>query len=111
MKWALLAGAIVSEVTATLSLRAAIDAPWWYAVVVVGYGAAFTLLALVLARGMPVGVAYGIWAAAGVALTALLATLLFDDPFTWPMAAGIALIIGGVLLVETGSHTAEKETV
>ena len=42
----------------------------------------------------------------GTALTAVLATELFDDPFTPAIAAGIALIIAGVLLVEFGSHRA-----
>jgi small multidrug resistance pump len=53
---------------------------------------------------MPVGVAYGIWAACGVALTALLAAVVFGDPLTWTMGLGVVLVIGGVLLVELGSH-------
>lgn len=63
--WPLLAGAIACEVTGSLSLRAAVAHPGWYAVVVVGYVAAFALLAAVLRRGMPLGVAYGIWGAVG----------------------------------------------
>ena len=39
----------------------------------------------------------------GVALTAVASKFLFNEPFTWVMAAGIALIIGGVLLVELGA--------
>ena len=49
------------------------------------------------------GVGLGIWAACGVALTAILSKLLFDEPFSWIMAAGIALVVGGVLLVELGA--------
>ncbi|WP_375003488.1 DMT family transporter [Aeromicrobium sp. CTD01-1L150] len=105
-RWMLLAGAIVMEVIATLSLRASQDAPWWLVAVVLGYLAAFVLLALTLREGMPVGVAYGVWAASGIALTAVLAALIFGDPFTAAIAAGIALIIGGVLLVELGSQRA-----
>ncbi|WP_348728669.1 SMR family transporter, partial [uncultured Mycolicibacterium sp.] len=71
MQYLLLIGAILTEVTATLSLRvAARGRPPFYVVVVVGYLLAFTLLAGSLRAGMPLGVAYGIWAAAGVALTA-----------------------------------------
>lgn len=102
--WALLGVAIVSEVVATLALRAALDHPLWFAVVALGYVAAFALLGVVLATGLAVGVAYGIWAACGVALTAVAAALVFDDPFTLQMGAGIVLVIAGVLLVETGSH-------
>lgn len=62
------------------------------------------LLTLVLRTGMPIGVAYGIWGAAGTALTAGLAAVVFDDPFTAAIIVGIVLIITGVLLVEFGSH-------
>ncbi|MEV3905606.1 SMR family transporter [Mycobacterium sp. NPDC050551] len=100
----LLAAAIVSEVAATLALRASQDHSAWLTVVTVGYLGAFVLLTLVLRTGMAVGVAYGIWGACGTAATAVLAAAIFGDPLTWPIAAGIGLIIAGVLLVEFGSH-------
>ena len=101
----LLGAAILSEVSGSLALRAALDHPGWYAWVAIGYSASFVLLALVLRRGMPVGVAYGIWAACGVAITAVAGAFLFDDPLNWTMAAGFAAIIGGVVLIETGART------
>ncbi|UNB55541.1 multidrug efflux SMR transporter [Mycolicibacterium sp. YH-1] len=104
-KWVLLTAAIVMEVAATLSLRASQDHPAWLGVVIVGYVGAFVLLALVLREGMAVGVAYGIWGASGTALTAVLAAVLFRDALTWAIAAGIALIIAGVLFVELGSRS------
>jgi small multidrug resistance pump len=104
--WVLLGAAIVIEVAATLSLRASQDQSAWLVVVVAGYLAAFVLLTMVLRTGMPVGVAYGIWGALGTAGTAVLAAIIFSDPFTWPIVAGIALIIAGVLLVEIGSQRA-----
>lgn len=107
-RWVLLAGAIVAEVSATLALRAAVDHAAWVTLVVIGYVAAFACLALVLREGMPIGVAYGVWAACGVALTAVLAAVLFSEPFTWVIGLGIAIVIAGVLLVELGSHPAEK---
>lgn len=105
-RWSLLVGAIVTEVAATLALRASLDQSWWLVLVAVGYVAAFTCLTLVLDRGMPLGVAYGIWSASGVALTAVLAHLVFDDPLTGPMSLGIVAIGAGVLLVEVGSAKA-----
>jgi small multidrug resistance pump len=45
-----------------------------------------------------------VWAATGVALTAVGSRLLFDEPLTPLMGAGLALIIVGVLLVELGVH-------
>jgi small multidrug resistance pump len=105
-KWGLLAGAISTEVAATLSLRASQDHSLWLAAVVTGYVASFVLLTMVLRAGVPVGVAYGIWGALGTAVTATLAAVLFGDPFTWPIVAGIGLIIAGVVLIEFGSHRA-----
>ena len=96
--------AIVSEVVATLSLRAALDHRAWFVLVGAGYLVAFALLGSVLAAGMPVGVAYGIWSASGVAMTAVLAALIFRDPLTLHIGLGIAAVIVGVLLVELGSH-------
>lgn len=108
MTWILLIAAIASEVAATLSLKASQTTPAFYAVVVLGYFAAFTLIALVLKRGMGLGIAYGIWAASGVALTAALSSIIFAEAFTPLMGIGIVLIMAGVVLVETGSpsHTA-----
>ncbi|MCJ1709652.1 SMR family transporter [Clavibacter michiganensis subsp. phaseoli] len=106
MRWLLLGGAILTEVTAALALQAAVDAPGWYALVVAGYLAAFGFLTRVLKAGMAVGVAYGIWGASGVALTAVGATVLFGQPLTGLMILGLVLIVAGVLLVELGSQRA-----
>lgn len=102
-RWLTLAAAVTVEVVATLALKAALTQPGWYAVVVVGYGSAFGLLAACLRLGMPVGVTYGLWGAAGVTATALLAAAIFAEPLTPVMAAGLALIVAGVLTVEIGS--------
>lgn len=103
MGWVLLAIAIVSEVAATISLKLATDGKKrYYVPVVAGYVVAFSLLAVALTLGLPIGVAYGIWAATGVALTAVLGRVLFREPLTRLMLAGIGLIIVGVLLVELG---------
>jgi small multidrug resistance pump len=103
-RWALLAGAILTEVIGTLSLRAFQDQRLWIIPVVAGYSASFFLLTRVLRAGVPVGVAYGIWGASGTAATAVVASIVFGDPFTVPIVFGIGLIIAGVLLVEFGSH-------
>jgi small multidrug resistance pump len=103
--WLLLAGAILSEVAATLSLRASegLKKKRWIVPVAAGYLGAFGLLALALARGLPVGIAYGVWAACGVALTAIGARVFFKDALTRRMAAGIGLIAAGVLIIELGA--------
>lgn len=99
-----LAVAVLAEVAATLSLRmAALGRTRWYVAVVLGYVLAFGMLSVTLAAGVPLGIAYGVWAACGVALTALLGRLLFRDPLNRVMLGGLALIMIGVLLVEFGS--------
>ena len=104
MAWLFLSVSILTEVAGTLSLRmAARGRRRWYAAVAVGYLVAFTCLSLVLAEGMALGVAYVIWSASGVALTALAGRVLFREPFTCVTAAGVALIAGGVLLIELGA--------
>jgi small multidrug resistance pump len=106
--WVTLAGAICAEVVATLSLRAAIDQPWWAVLTVAGYGAAFAALSALLRQGAPIGVVYGIWAAAGVALTAVLATVVFGEALSPLTVVGIAVVIAGVLLVELGHGRARS---
>lgn len=102
----MLAGAITSEVAASLALQAAQDHPGWYALVGAGYITAFSLLGLVLREGMALGAAYGIWGAMGVALTAVFAAVIFDQPLTGIMIIGLVLIVSGVLAVELGSQAA-----
>lgn len=109
MKWLFLAGAIAFEVTGSLSLKAALDAPGFFALAAAGYIGAFVLLAGALRRGMPLGVGYGIWGAAGVAVTAIFSAIIFGEPLTALMTIGIAVIIGGVLCVELGSQAATKK--
>ena len=110
--WPPLLIAIVLEVSATLSLRAAegFTHPLWLIPVVIGYTGSLWLLSIVLDRGMPVGVAYGIWAAIGVVLTAIMGTVLFGEMLGTVQIVGIGAIVVGVLLVELGSHTREATT-
>ena len=100
--WLVLAGAIGIEVFATLGLRASdgLRVKAWIAPVVLGYLASFYLLWLTLRLGMPVGIAYGVWTACGVALVAVIARYVFDDPLTVKMMIGIGLIVSGVLTIE-----------
>ncbi|GAB3912782.1 DMT family transporter [Kibdelosporangium lantanae] len=103
----LLAVAIVGEVSATTALKLSENFSRLLpsVVVVVGYLVAFGVLAKLLKDGFPVGVAYAVWAAAGIAAVALIGALFLDEPVTWTMVGGLALIIGGVVLLELGrSH-------
>lgn len=102
--WLLLLGAIVAEVLGTMCLRAAVDQPIFAIGVVSGYVIAFILLGLALGRGIPIGIAYGIWAAAGVALVAVLGAMLFEETLSFIAIIGIVTIMAGVFIVQTGQR-------
>lgn len=101
--WLLLAGAILCEVVATLSLRLAIDRWEGIFLVIGGYLFAFILLARTLNAGTSVGVAYGIWGASGVALVATFGVILFDETLSLMQIIGIGFIIVGVIVIQGGS--------
>lgn len=108
-KWFLLGAAIVLEVTATLCLKGALNTSGLYLVVIAGYVGAFWALFIALRNGMALGVGYGIWAASGVALTAIMSLVIYGEPITLLMGMGILFIIAGVLLVELGAQAAQKK--
>ena len=102
----LLSFAIVTEVAGTVALRYSEGFTKLLpsAVVVLGYGVSFWLLALVL-RELSIGTTYAVWSAAGTALIAALGILAFGEPATALKLASLALIIIGVVgLNLAGSH-------
>ena len=104
MGYLFIVAAIIAEVTGTLALRAAATGSRrFYGLVVAGYLTAFVALTLGLRHGVPLGVAYGIWAAGGVAATAVAAHFLFRERLNRRMVTGIVVIIVGVLLIELGA--------
>jgi small multidrug resistance pump len=104
--WLFLIGAIASEVTATTALKLSMGFTRVVpsVVVVVGYVVAFALLSQALTRGMALGIAYGVWAAAGVALVAIVGAVFLGEGMTWTQVGGIALVIAGVLALELGAQ-------
>ena len=102
MSWLALFAGILFEVAATLGLRASdgFRKKRWIPLILLGYVVSFSLVWLALHLGMPVGIAYGVWSACGVALVALLARVLFGERLTPVMIAGIGLIISGVLVIQ-----------
>ncbi|WP_308465524.1 DMT family transporter [Rathayibacter soli] len=97
--------AIAAEVIATtfLKLTSGEGFRWWaYLVVVVGYIGAFASLSASLAHGIPLGIAYAIWAGVGVVMVAIISWLVFHEAMTLAQLAGIALVLGGVALLELG---------
>ena len=100
MPWLLLGIAITGEVIATSALKASDGfSRWGYGgVSIVGYAISFYFLAIVL-KTIPVGVAYAIWAGAGVALVTLIGVALFGQKLDLFAYLGIGLIVAGVIVL------------
>jgi len=106
MGYFFLAGAIVAEVIATSALKFATGGGAnkivAYAVVILGYIAAFAMLSQSLTKGVPLGIAYAIWAGVGVVLVVVISWLFFKESLTPVQIAGMVLVIGGVTMLELG---------
>jgi small multidrug resistance pump len=92
--------AIVAEVVATSALKASENFTRLVpsAMVVAGYGVAFTCLSMTL-KTLPLGVAYAIWSGVGTALVAMVGLLVYRQQLDLPAVAGIALIIAGTIVL------------
>ncbi len=99
--------AILSEVVATSALNASqgFTRLWPSMVTVVGYCLAFYFLSLTL-RTVPMGIAYAVWAGAGIVLIAISGAIFFKQLPDLPAVLGMLFIIIGVVLVSAVSRTA-----
>jgi len=102
--WLFLFAAILSEVTATSSLKASAGFTKVIpsVIVVVGYGLSFYFLSLVL-KAIPIGIAYAVWAGLGIVLLALVGWVFFGQSLDTPALIGIALILAGVIIMNVFS--------
>jgi small multidrug resistance pump len=98
--WTCLAIAIVAEVIGTSFLKSSEGFTKLLpsAIVVVTYVIAFYFLGLTL-KTLPVGIAYAVWAGAGVALITLVGYLFFGQALDAPALIGIVLIALGVAVI------------
>ncbi|MYY08474.1 QacE family quaternary ammonium compound efflux SMR transporter [Streptomyces sp. SID4919] len=103
MGYLFLAGAIAAEVVATTSMKYSegFSRLWPSVITAIGYVIAFTLLAQTL-KTVPVGSAYAIWAGVGTAVIAAIGMLFLGEALTAFKVAGIAMVIGGVVLLNMG---------
>ena len=107
MGYVYLAAAILAEVVATSALNASqgFSRLWPSVVTVVGYSIAFYALSLTL-RTIPMGIAYAVWAGAGIVLIAISGAIFFKQLPDLPAVLGMLFIIVGVVLVSAVSRTA-----
>lgn len=98
--YALLFGAIVSELVATANLKLSegFSRAIPSAFVIVGYGLAFYLLSQTL-KYLPLGLTYAIWSGIGTLGAVLISVFLFKDPMSTAQYVGAALVLIGVVLL------------
>lgn len=100
---------IISEVFATtmLKLSDGFTVPGPSVAVALGYGISFYSLSLCL-KTLPLSLAYAIWSGVGTALTVIVGIVIWNDLFNLNSALGIALIIGGVILLNQGDRNGRE---
>lgn len=69
--------------------------------VLFGYGVSFYLISLTL-EAMPLGVVYAMWNSLGIALTAVVATVVWKESFNRKKLIGVILVIASVAILELG---------
>ena len=102
--WLYLSIAIVAEVIGTSFLNSSQGFTRLVPsiVVIVGYGVAFYFLSIAL-RTMSVGIAYAVWAGAGVALITIIGWRFFGQVLDRAAILGILLIVTGVVVINVFS--------
>lgn len=102
--YVLLGGAILAEVIATTALQYSegFSNLLPTGIVVVGYIISFYLLSHVLTQ-LPIGPVYATWSAAGIVIISTIGTLFLGQRMDLAGVVGIALIIGGVYLLNVVS--------
>ncbi|GGS57811.1 multidrug efflux SMR transporter [Streptomyces griseoviridis] len=103
MGYLLLVGAIAAEVAGTTAMKYSEGFSRLVPslLTVAGYLVSFTLLAQTL-KTLSVGTAYAIWSGLGTAAIAGIGVLFMGEGMTAVKAAGIALIILGVVVLNLG---------
>ncbi|MDU8913093.1 SMR family transporter [Aestuariicoccus sp. MJ-SS9] len=107
MPYLTLALAVLAETIGTTALQASqqFTRPLPSIVVVVAYAAAFYLLGNAL-KFFPVGIAYAIWSGLGIVLIAVIGFAVFGQRLDLPAILGMAMILGGILVINLFSGTA-----
>ncbi|QUX29736.1 QacE family quaternary ammonium compound efflux SMR transporter [Nocardiopsis akebiae] len=103
--YALLAGTVALEVVGALATRYSDGFTRLLptALTVASVLGAYYLFSLALLEGLQLGVAYAVWAAAGVVAVTLAGSLLLGDRLTRAQSAGIGLATLGVVLLQFGA--------
>ncbi|MGX2947304.1 DMT family transporter [Frederiksenia canicola] len=104
--WFLLFISIMSEICGTTALKYSdgFTKPIPTVIALVAYTLSFYLVSIVF-RTLPVGLVYAIWSGVGIVLTAVIAYFAFGQKPDLAGFIGMAMIIGGVLVINLFSNT------
>ncbi len=100
MHYLYLMAAVLAETIGTTALQASQQFTRLVpsVIVVIAYAVSFFLMSLTL-KLMPVGIVYAIWSGLGIVLIAAIGFLVFGQRIDLPAIAGMAMIIGGILII------------
>ena len=107
MHWIYLSLAILAEVVGTTALKRSDGFSQIVPSIVsiACFGLALFLLSLAL-RDLTLGIAYAIWAGVGIVIISIVGVVLFRQDLDAPAIIGIALILSGVVVINTLSNSA-----
>ena len=74
----------------------------------IGYAISFTLLVIALS-GIPLSIAYSVWAGLGTVGTAIVGIFLFNEVLTLINISGLVIIIVGVIVMNMSGNKEETE--
>ena len=103
--WLLVAASVVAEVVGTVALK---HSNGFSTLLPSGAAAACYALAIwlmaVAMRRLDMGITYAVWAASGTAATAIVGIAFYGEHIGGIKALGLGCIIGGVVILNLGSH-------
>ncbi len=102
--WLFLLAAIGSELIGVTTMKLVADSggPYALALVYVPMGLSFYFLSLAV-KVLPIAMAYATWETVGLIAVTAISYQVFGESLGWLKLAGIALLVLGVVLVNTGA--------
>lgn len=102
--WIALIAAGLCEIGWPLGFKVAQTAPSWRMAAISLSVASMALsgwLLFMAQKQIPMGTAYAVWTGIGAAGTFILGVAVFGDALNWGRALGVAMIVGGVVVLKT----------
>ncbi|AJJ18645.1 MULTISPECIES: multidrug/spermidine efflux SMR transporter subunit MdtJ [Yersinia] len=107
--WIFLGLAIVAEIIGTLSMKYASVSGEMAGHIVMYFmiTGSYILLALAVKK-VALGVAYALWEGIGILIITVFSVLWFDESLSPLKIAGLVTLIGGIMLVKSGTRKPKK---